>query len=529
MSKRKAIPIIDLFAGPGGLGEGFMSSVDANNERYFKIALSIEKDDFAHETLTLRSFLRQFEYKVLPDEYYSFLRGEITKDELYEQYPDEIKIAREEAWKTELGTEKAPHELVDKRIRKALNGEKNFVLIGGPPCQAYSLVGRARRQEGEGLNENDPRVYLYREYYRILAIHNPPVFVMENVKGLLSSKVNNESIFQQVIADLQDPLSAYKKLHGKDKLPFSCPGYNIYSLVKHSETGLDLFSTNVSSLKPKDFIIHSEDYGIPQTRHRVILLGVRKDINVVPETMHPYKTQIGVENVLSGLPSLRSGLSKTEDTSDAWKRVLTDLLRMGLSKQIDTNVWHCIQKSIDSLSVPLNDRGGSFVYSKIAVNYKPSWYLDKKINGAINHESRSHIPTDLYRYIFASCFAEVHNRSPKLSDFPVALLPHHSNVNVGISENKFADRFRVQLKGIPSKTITSHISKDGHYYIHPDPKQCRSLTVREAARIQTFPDNYFFCGPRTEQYHQVGNAVPPYLAYQIAEVVKKTMQQNSIS
>jgi DNA (cytosine-5)-methyltransferase 1 len=333
--------------------------------------------------------------------------------------------------------------------------------------------------------------------------------------------VNKESIFKQLIVDLQDPLNSYKKLRGKDRLPYSCPGYTIYSLVKKSSTGLDLFNFDVTSLRPADFIIHSENYGIPQTRHRVILLGVRKDIDIRPDILLPYKQQIPIESVLKGLPRLRSGLSKIKDDKTEWKNVLSNYLNIGVLKEIDDDVWKYMKDVIENLSLPQKDRGARFIEYDTSIDYNASWYLDKKMKGVINHETRSHIVTDLYRYLFVSCFAKIKKRSPKLSDFPKSLLPMHLNVGHGISENKFSDRFRVQLEGEPSKTITSHISKDGHYYIHPDSTQCRSLTVREAARVQTFPDNYYFCGPRTEQYHQVGNAVPPLLAYKIASIVKK--------
>tara|TARA_B100000674_G_scaffold184351_1_gene149363 strand:+ start:14 stop:430 length:417 start_codon:yes stop_codon:yes gene_type:complete len=127
---------------------------------------------------------------------------------------------------------------------------------------------------------------------------------------------------------------------------------------------------------------------------------------------------------------------------------------------------------------------------------------------------------DLRRYLFNSVFTKVRGRAPLLTDYPDFLLPDHKNKKSG----NHKDRFRTIDANKPSKTITSHISKDGHAFIHPDPLQCRSLTVREAARIQSFPDNYFFCGNRTQQYHQVGNAVPPYLAYQIAETVQKILE-----
>jgi DNA (cytosine-5)-methyltransferase 1 len=165
------------------------------------------------------------------------------------------------------------------------------------------------------------------------------------------------------------------------------------------------------------------------------------------------------------------------------------------------------------------DRGGEFVSCDAVPQRNVEWFRDPRLGGVCNHAARGHIRSDLHRYFFASVFARENKRSPLLGDFPRSLLPAHKNVEAALKETKFNDRFRVQLRDKPSTTVVSHIAKDGHYFIHYDPAQCRSLTVREAARLQTFPDNYRFEGPRTEQYRQVGNAVPPLLARQIASIV----------
>lgn len=136
--------------------------------------------------------------------------------------------------------------------------------------------------------------------------------------------------------------------------------------------------------------------------------------------------------------------------------------------------------------------------------------------------------SDLHRYLFVSCFGAVNGWSPKLREFPRDLLPDHANVNESLNGGLFNDRFRVQIADQPATTITSHIHKDGHYYIHYDPTQCRSLTVREAARLQTFSDDYFFTGPTTQQYIQVGNAVPPLLAREIAGVCHRILRDTGM-
>ena len=150
------------------------------------------------------------------------------------------------------------------------------------------------------------------------------------------------------------------------------------------------------------------------------------------------------------------------------------------------------------------------------------WIFDEQLRMLPNNETRAHMPADLTRYLFAAAFGCAFGRSPKTFDFPEALMPDHANWRTG----HFDDRYRVQLADGPCTTVTSHLSKDGHSFIHPDPGQCRSLTVREVARLQTFPDNYFFQGTRTQQYVQVGNAVPPFLARQIALTLSSVLDRH---
>ena len=522
----KKIPIIDLFAGPGGLGEGF-SSVYKNNRSVFDIKVSIEKDENAHKTLELRAFVRQFEKNELPIEYYDILKEtnlskrETLRNALYKKYPKQSNQSKKEAWLCELGNPKFPNEVIDSRIKNELNGERNWLLIGGPPCQAYSMAGRSRVG---GIDEEDHRVFLYKEYLRIIAMHHPAVFVMENVKGLLSAKVNGKMMFDCIKNDLRDPSTVFS---GVDS-----PKYKVYSLSTNYKSfdkeGQPNYSDN------REYLIKSEEYGIPQKRHRVILIGVRDDINIVPSILEKAKGEITVQNVIGDLPILRSGISKSisddaiskyskeTDSSENWNKILVNYL-----KEITT--WNGFKKDVINPPKFKSNKtiGGEFIPFNTPSFENPlkSWYEDKNLGGVCNHESRAHLKQDLMRYLFSSLYAETYNRFPRLEDFKKhsdLLMPNHKNAESG----KFTDRFRTQLKGTAATTVTSHISKDGHYFIHYDPEQCRSLTVREAARIQTFPDNYLFCGPRTSQFHQVGNAVPPFLAKQIAEIVNKIFMKN---
>lgn len=527
----KQIPVIDLFAGPGGLAEGF-SSILSNNERIFKIKLSIEKDENAYKTLLLRSFCRQFPKNGLPEEYYRVAEAKSVEErerlieDLYQTYTKESVAAKDEAWLCELGSQDFPEYKIDRRIQDQLNGSKNWVLIGGPPCQAYSMAGRSRVG---GINPTDHRVFLYKEYLRIIARHQPAVFVMENVKGLLSAEVNGEKVFDWIKRDLQEPYTVFP----------DCirTRYRVYSLSSEPY-GTDQ-SLNPLYRHDVDYLIRSEEYGIPQCRHRVILLGIREDLDTVPGILYKSKKVQNLKEIIGDLPSLRSGLSKeylgsksiVVDGKQKKKRFYRSVqdndvvwLETYQKHKSQLTQWKDFSNQTKSSKQPRSLQIGSeFVKCSRTIdktNPLYAWYIDEKLDGVPNHETRTHLLQDLKRYLFATMYTKKFGTFPRMPDYErhnKELLPDHENATSG----KFADRFRVQLPNRPATTVTSHIAKDGHYFIHYDETQCRSLTVREAARIQTFPDNYVFCGSRTAQYHQVGNAVPPYLAYQIAEIVKK--------
>jgi DNA (cytosine-5)-methyltransferase 1 len=509
----KTIPVIDLFAGPGGLGEGFTSFKDSKKRSPFRIALSIEKDPQAHATLELRSFYRQFRDRRVPNDYYRCLRAEISREELYSAHPRESRAAAAEAWQAELGA--APLSAVRKRIRVALAGRTPWVLIGGPPCQAYSIAGRARNRGVDSYDpERDVRQTLYVEYLQIIADHQPAVFVMENVKGLLSATLSAKRLFERIVSDLRDPLSAIER-EGRTTPTRRHLKYQIYSLsVNGGPTTLD----------PSNYVVKAEQHGVPQARHRVILLGVREDLEYGKPRKLRKTRSVPSKALFQGLPRLRSGVTERKDTGEAWLGAVGSARERAWLASVRKNGGAAVARQVLSvvhdLVVPKKGRGGEFVKCQCDIGFRKSWFIDKRIGGACNHFARSHMTADLHRYLFAASFAKVNGLSPYLRDFPKRLLPRHTNVGKAVQGTAFfADRFRVQVGEKPATTITSHISQDGHYYIHPDSQQCRSLTVREAARLQTFPDNYFFCGNRTSQYIQVGNAVPPLLALQVAAIV----------
>ena len=397
----KKYTFIDLFAGCGGLSEGFY-------RLGFKALAHVEINHWACETLRKR--MAYYNYSNIDKE---VIEDDITSDGII------------------------------KRIDKAVAGRNVDVIIGGPPCQAYSTAGRVR--DSEGMSK-DPRNFLFESYVKILEHYLPKFFVFENVTGLLSAKVNGEFIFPKIISALG----------------------NKYKV-----------------LQDPDILIHNTaNYGIPQLRKRVIIMGVRKDIED-KEAIDLYNSTKKTNWVSEDERAKIKGLKKYITVYDA----ISDLPSVSPGEDA----------SSASFSYPCNN---DFLNR---IGKKGKYPL-------FDHVARKHNDLDRERFTIMIrnhwTFGQLRRN-----------LPQYEHKNARIFDNSYV----VQWWELPSKTILAHIHKDGFQYIHPDEKQARSFTVREAARIQSFPDDFEFAGSRGEKYKQIGNAVPPLFAEALATSIKKNL------
>lgn len=411
----KNVKILDLFAGAGGLSEGFW-------QEGYDIVGHIEMDRDACETLKTRAIYHSLKNKNKLSEYREYLKGNISREELVKKYKLEKELNK--IINVEITKENCDELIAE--IKELANNKKINGIIGGPPCQAYSNIGRARDR---ARMRNDDRNHLYKFYLRFLEKLNPDFFVFENVPGLLSA---GSGKYLDLMIDGMRAL-----------------GYTIEKPTK--ETVLD-----------------TSDYGVPQKRKRIIMLGFKSGINI--DTKKIFKSSTpkheSVNQFLEDLPNLKSGNGVEHSTYRNESKLLSEL-----------GIRDNAQLLIDHITRPHNER--DLAIYKIAVHgYKKEKTL-------------------------------------KYNELPSHLKTHRN-------EKSFLDRYKV-IEGchLACHTIVAHISKDGHYYIHPDIRQNRSLSVREAARLQTFPDSYKLEGARASKFKQIGNAVPPMFSRILAKRLKK--------
>lgn len=404
---------IDIFAGAGGLSEGFLKND-------FNAIAHIEKNEDACFTLKTRLCYYYLKNHNRIEDYYRYLRGEISRDVLYSMVPESIL----DTVMNETLSEERMHLIFDKIDQLMRNQGINHVdlLVGGPPCQAYSLIGRARKTR-ENKMIGDPRNFLYKLYSQVLKKYKPKMFIFENVPGVLTA--NNGIYF----ADMQKE--------------FRYAGYNL-----------------------EYKILNASDFGVLQNRRRVILIGWQNHLDCQYPKLEIVNNDFIVNEIFSDLPPIQAG-----ESNNLYKTEPTRYLQWaGIRDKNDVLTWHVARPSIE------RDRE---IY-KIVIR---TWNTDR--------------------------------RRMKYTELPVELCTHRNRT-------AFLDRFKVVAENLPvSHTLVAHISKDGHYFIHPDYKQARSISVREAARIQSFPDNFYFEGSRTSAFVQIGNAVPPLMAAGIAQSLKK--------
>lgn len=478
---RPTFGIVDLFAGPGGLGEGFSSLIE-NGRAPFQIGISVEKEASAHQTLQLRAFLREYRARHgrLPQQFVGFHAGLAPKPDWSTVDAGAWEHACYEARALELGNPDAA-TVIDAAIEQLKKKYNETILIGGPPCQAYSLVGRARSKGKVGyVPEDDARHYLFREYIRVLDKLRPAVFVMENVKGMLSSTIESRLVFEMLMEDL----TSLGTGHGHH--------YELRAIrVENGKARLH------AAIKPSDFIVRAELFGVPQRRHRVIVVGIRSDLssraaNAEIEISGITKT---VNDAIGSLPALRSGISRGLDNPATWRNEVLDAAKLMANLHKDKDIallaaFANISAQMKDVSPPLRAASNLPEGYGTSADALTKWLECSGLRAISQHETRGHMKSDLGRYLFAAVFGSVREYSPKAADFPFVLSPDHRNWHSGV----FNDRFRVQLSAEASTTVTSHISKDGHYFIHPDPLQCRSLTASTQfsnARLPTI--TYFIC------------------------------------
>lgn len=429
---------IDLFSGAGGLAEGF-------TREGFTVASHVEKERWMSETLKTRVIYNYLLNKGNLDLYFQYLKSGTTyrnidegRRPLFQANDGLEKLVNESVIckafgnpAEELGTHDIAEIIADiEKGLKNVKATKVNVVIGGPPCQAFSLVAR----HAQNKNRDDIKLNLYTYYLEVLKHFNPDIFVFENVPGILS--MMDGAIFQKI-----------------------CEGFD--------DAGFELLTPSNDTLF--DPIFNATQFGVCQMRRRVILIGKRKRINTI------------------SYPDLSKYLkNNAEDLTT--RTAIADLPHRQAGEGDDFTLYE----------YPETDAPLSAFQEQMRRNSP----------GVINHKARPHIERDLEIYRMV-----INDKIHRYMDLPERLKTHRNVTS-------FEDRFKVHEWDKVPHTIMAHISKDGHYNIHPDINQCRSLTVREAARIQSFPDNYKFEGPRTAQFTQVGNAVPPLMAQTIARAVK---------
>ena len=406
----KSLNYIDLFAGAGGLSEGFL-------RQNFNALAHVEMNKSACETLITRVVYNYLKNENRVNVYYQYLNQEISRNDFWNSAPKKLVNSVINCEINDFSIDS-----IFERIDQQLHNNKVDLIIGGPPCQAYSIIGRARDPQSM---KQDPRNFLYKSYVKFLERYKPKMFVFENVPGILSA--NNGTHFE-----------------------------NIKIAIKQAGYELDWK------------ILNAKDFGVLQDRKRVIIIGCLKDLKYnYPNFELKANTNKVFDDLMYDLPKLQNG----EGSLGIVNYV------NGINEYLEkSSIRNCIDFTTQHVSRP-NNENDLEIY-KIAVS---EWKLGKRLNYA-------HLPTKLIK---------------------------HKNTT------SFTNRFQVVNGNGCSHTVVAHISADGHYYIHPDINQNRSITVREAAIIQSFPDDYFFEGGRTAAFKQIGNAVPPLMGEEIAKKIKE--------